>query len=106
MSVTGEDCNVDIPPNRPSVFRSTSVKPYLESDHSGALSDDEDETLPTLEPEPMLRRRGRPRKNPLPPEEVEQFYSDDVEIYIGSATDQGQEKFRDSRQKEINRLIA
>ena len=65
LSIIKEDYNVDIPPNRLSVFRSTLVKPYLKSKYSKVLSDDEDKVLLTLELELILRRRGRLRKNLL-----------------------------------------
>ena len=123
ISLQGETCVVELS-SGPTMFRSTSVKPYLtdantdndlpppqpsaerpdaEADtEPGAKIDAEDTivveapagALPNLPVAPTKRPRGRPRKHPLP---VRNLY--DFEAYIGT-------DFTASRQAEIAGLIA
>jgi hypothetical protein len=101
-----EDCIVTLP-SGPTTFRSTVVKPYF-TDETGQTDQPEDQPedpqqdqlepnstiiVDPLSTEPVRRRRGRPRKIPLP--------STDIEVHIGALDTQ----FAHSRQKEVNGLI-
>ena len=106
--MNNEDCIVVLP-SGPTTFRSTTVKPYFtekdqenqEPARPGITENQEDKDTITVElpadhtpqitNQPPKRRRGRPRKIPLP----------DLEAYIGTADTQ----FAQSRQKEVNGLI-
>jgi hypothetical protein len=106
-----EDCIVALP-SGPTTFRSTVVKPYFtdetgQEDQLGNPQQDQSEPEPTivvdqpnppLPTEPIRRRRGRPRKIPLPSVDINVT---DIEIYIGAMDTQ----FAHSRQKEVNGLI-
>jgi hypothetical protein len=109
-----EDCTVALP-SGPTTFRSTVVKPYF-TDETGQEDQLEDPKQDQSEPdstiiidpsnrenqpnplstEPIRRRRGRPRKIPLPDVNVT-----DIETYLGAIDTQ----FAHSRQKEVNGLI-
>ena len=120
LEVSGETCILQLP-HGPTKFRTTAVKPFY-SDDSTSLDEPNLPTIPqdkeveldiepevrrhttievevpsphtTGEPEPVRRRRGRPRKNALPAQTVA-----DISIYL--QTDQ----FKESRQKEIDGLL-
>jgi hypothetical protein len=108
LSINNKDYIVALP-SSPTTFRSTAIKPYFEEkkgQEPGITENQEDEDTITVElpldythahqapaqpPIQPKRRRGRPRKIPLP----------DIEAYIGTADTQ----FAQSRQKEVNGLI-
>lgn len=83
LAIESETCTLDMP-NGPTKFRSTVVKPYIRgtdtdaespatavpndtaSPSPAAPSPDDAAATPSETPTPPKRRRGRPRKHPLP----------------------------------------
>jgi AT hook motif len=104
LTVEGETCTVKLN-SGPTTFRSTVVKPYLQSEpdedeHTNEQTDyhptpeNQNTTTPEKAAQPAKRGRGRPRK-----------YSQletaaDVTIYL-----QDDNQFKTSRQKELTGLL-
>lgn len=122
-----EDCVVELP-SGPTKFRSTVIKPYYKddstdleepriitkehqnrqdstkSDEISSLKSPVEQTGPGLPvqsmEQPARRKRGRPRKHPLP---VPTTNMTDIEVFIGKTTEKTQ--FELSRQMEVDGLI-
>ncbi len=97
-------------PSRPTSFRSTTVKPFLqiEAGLETELEDDIEEERPEEErpveqpndrttPLTVKRRRGRPRKHPLP--KATNTLIVNISIFIQELT------FKNSRRSKINGLL-
>jgi hypothetical protein len=104
LTVEGETCTVKLN-SGPTTFRSTVVKPYLQSEpdedeHTNEQTDyhptpeNQNTTTPEKAAQPAKRGRGRPRKYP----QLET--AADVTIYL-----QDDNQFKTSRQKELTGLL-
>ena len=104
LALEGETCKVQLP-HRPTDFRSTTVKPYLqaetrlESEPESDVEEEQPKEQPAEQPVentllPAKRGRGRPRKTPVTDTSIA-----DISVLIQEAP------FENSRRSEINGLL-